>query len=208
MKEQSLNPCSQSRAGRYLLNRMTASDETLFQQHLEACEACRSHVDSVRRLARLVADEEAAPAANARRTPPARQAAGARLRLWAFASIAASILLAGGLYIYLFSGEYGEWRHAASVNSPVLGDRMVMDVKMVFPDRRTVTLGPADTLVFRWNREAHYELALRSGRHTVLSAKGEGRSCTPAAGIAAFRTVEWALMLDGKLFSGTVYFDH
>jgi hypothetical protein len=200
MKTKISNPCSQRRAGRYLLNRMTEAEETLFQQHLEDCEACRSYVDSVRRLSGLVAGELPAYAGTSAIRKPAR--------LWTFASIAASILLAVGFSVYVFS-DGGGADHRTSVNHRTLGDREEMDAELIFPGQPADTLRAGELPAFRWNREAAYELVLRSGSQTLLKAKGNGRAYTPDAGsIKGYRALDWVLTLDGKPFNGTLYFNN
>lgn len=204
MKKQDSSPCSQSRAEKYLLNKMPACEETLFQQHLETCKGCRAYVDSVRRLSIFIADEELACVSMPLAPKPAKE-----IRLWSFASIAACLLLIGGLSVYVFQdGGYGLSHHRTSVNRQSLGDKEEMEVAVTFPGKDVVTVRAGAPLVFRWNKEANYHLILRHEKQIVVEAKGKGMNYTTSAGkIKGFRSLEWVLHLDGKQFNGKLYFN-
>jgi hypothetical protein len=185
---------------------MSPGEETRFQQHLEECNVCRAYVNSIRRLSCLIADEELVYAKTPLRKRPVRE----KTRLWSFVSIAACVLLVGGLSIYIFNdGGPGVLNHKTSVNRQAVADKEEMEVGMIFPDKEEVTVGEGDSLVFRWNREASYKLILRSGEQIVAEAKGEGGNYAPEADkIKGIHVLNWALTLDGKKFKGKIYFNN
>ncbi|MDR3268028.1 MAG: zf-HC2 domain-containing protein, partial [Tannerella sp.] len=43
--------CSRVGVERYLLNRMSPEEETLFQKHLHTCRACNAYLSAARNLA-------------------------------------------------------------------------------------------------------------------------------------------------------------
>jgi hypothetical protein len=205
MKKRVLHACDPERAGRYLLNRMRAEEETLFQEHLERCASCRAYVDAVRRLSAVVSDAE--PACTVRPSAVRRKAAGLRLRT--LASLAACFLLLGGLAVY-FAGEGGGEMsgHRTSVHRRTVGDRDSVEVEMLFPRGKHTLMRSGETPVFRWNREAAYELTLRSRGRRVAHLRGEGSVCRPeAVRLRGLRELEWSLRLDGRLFEGTICFN-
>ncbi|MDR0431591.1 MAG: hypothetical protein LBH58_14115 [Tannerellaceae bacterium] len=182
---------------------MSPEEETLFQQHLEKCNQCRAYIDSIRRLSCLIADEELAYT----QAPPVRKPEKRKMMLWSFVSIAACILLIGGIFINVSNNGVSD--HKTSVNRRVMANKEEIELRMIFPGKEVETIRKGDVLVFKWSREANYKLVVRNGRQIVIEARGESNHYTPNAGrIKGFHVLNWTLILDGKEFKGKIYFNN
>jgi hypothetical protein len=195
--------CPRMLVERYLLNQMLPEEEAAFQEHLEACEVCRSYLQEVRSLSRLVIEEE-------KEVPVIRR----RLFTWLLA--AAGILLLVGIPV--FWGNY-----AARDTDPIAGQggelhdllinhqhRAAVDyapVELLFPKQPACEVNLArEALVFKWSREAAFRLRLASEGKPVFEADSVGDSCAPDAGkLAAYKQVDWTLAIEGKEMKGIIY---
>ncbi|GHV51866.1 hypothetical protein FACS1894181_14360 [Bacteroidia bacterium] len=188
--------CSRMLVERYLLNQMQAEEEAVFQEHLEACGVCRSYLQEVRSLSRLVMEEKEEPTV--------------RRRLYVWLSVAAGILLLAGVSV--FWGNYaardaGGKPHDVHINHQRRASVDYAPVELLFPARPVceINLGK-EPLVFKWNREAAYRLRLASEGKLVFEADSVGDSCTPDVGkIAACKKLDWTLAIENKEMKGTIF---
>jgi len=198
--------CSQAQAGKYLLNKMTPDEETLFQSHLEACKTCQAYVNTVRRLSCLISDEEPAYLQTAAAT---KQQNAQKIRLWSIASIAASVLVILGISYAVFTNresESGVLAHETFIEQRTTADRMEIAVEMLFPDKEIVTMDADRPLVFKWNKETDYKLVVKHDNQLVLETEGFGELYELATkSMEGFTELDWVLTAEGQDFKGTIH---
>ncbi|GHT29813.1 hypothetical protein AGMMS49574_07610 [Bacteroidia bacterium] len=185
-----------------MLNKMSPGEETSFQEHLETCKACRTYVNSIRRLSCLIADEELAYTT----TPTVKRQVGRKkkIRLWSFVSIAACIVLIAGVSLYVSNN--GTPSHKTYINRQSKADRAEMELEMVFPDKAEIKLPAGRPVEFKWNREVEYKLVVRYGKRMIVEAEGNGSSYRmEAAWTEGLPALEWTLSAGGKELKGIIY---
>ena len=207
MKKQVFEYCSQVRAERYLLNRMSHEEETLFQIHLETCQACRSYIDSIRNLSNLILDDESvSPEISIRKTPEK----GKKIKLWSFISIAACILVVIGFSYSVFNnwdGRSGISTHTVYLDHQTKGDKAEMNIEMIFPQKEAVLLNTGTPLIFRWDMETNYRLVVLQGNQTLVENKGYGDhfSMPSVIKLEDPTVLDWVLTVDNKELKGKIY---
>ena len=95
MKLNTNNKCSRQLVEQYCLNQLDSEQETAFQEHLQHCETCRNYFNSIHTLAAFIGNEERAKLSLLRQRKKVK-----RYALYLRLSVAASVLLLVGLFIY------------------------------------------------------------------------------------------------------------
>jgi hypothetical protein len=197
------NFCSPLQTERYLLNRMTEEEETLFQQHLDTCETCRSYLKRVRDLSQAFREDDRPQTTLSRlrplKRPPVR---------YFFRAAAAGVLLVVGLSVFLsrrgqeYDGAHDlqiEHQHRAAVD---YADAL----EVSSPAQPVCTLDVRTTpLIFRWNRVTDYRLRITSGNRLVFTLDSVGDRYAPEpAAIAPYDSLEWTLEADETIIRGKI----
>ena len=206
MKKQIIDYCSRFQTERYLLNQMTQDEETLFQEHVETCKTCKSYLNSIRKLSCVVAEEELAYVGSAAHNSFGRVQ---KIKLWSIVSMAACISLVAGFSLYMYNSREHGYRtstHEVFINQQSKGDKAVIAVEMVFPDKEVVTLNFKTPLVFEWNREVAYKLTILNENNTVLEMEGFGNLCEPEfTKIEGYAVLDWVICIEEHEFKGRIY---
>jgi hypothetical protein len=199
------NSCTRVDAERYLLNQMTDDEETLFQQHLDTCETCRSCLRQVRSLAQALLGDDDRRTAVFRLRPFKRPP----LRYLFRAAAVGALLVAGGLSVFLSKRNAGsdgahdlriEHRRRAAI------EYADASLELLSPPYPVCTLDVRATpLLFRWNRATAYRLRITSGGRTVIAVDSVGDCYTPEpAAVAACDSLLWMLETEGQVIKGII----
>jgi hypothetical protein len=179
---------------------MSSGEETAFQEHLETCKACRTYVNAIRRLSCLTSEEELVYAAPAVEKP----AAGKRIRLRTFMSIAACIVLVVGISLYI--NNQGTSYHETYINTQSKADKAEMRTEMLFPDKEAIRSFADQPVVFLWSKEAEYRLVIRYGNKIIVEVEGYGAYYIPETKLlAGLPEFEWMLNFGDEEFKGRIY---
>ena len=207
MKKQTSEHGSQVQTERYLLNKMSPDEETLFQIHLEECEDCRSYVNTVRRLSCLIADEELGYTDMFAEKKEAK--VQKKLRFRSIISIAACIVLITGISIFLrdtLKDGYGGSIHETHINRQSKTDKVEMAIEMLFPDKEEVSLQAGQPLEFKWNKVTAYQLIVRHGDRTIVETGGFGEYyLLSAKKMKGLSVLDWVLVIENKEFKGKIH---
>ncbi|MDR1919943.1 MAG: zf-HC2 domain-containing protein [Tannerellaceae bacterium] len=206
MKESKSIDCSRIQTERYLLNRLSAEEETRFQEHLETCQDCRRYVDSVRTLSALMGGDELHYATHQRAEP---RKTARLLSLWPYISVAASVLLLVGISFYWVyrTDEYGTTSHETSINELSKGDLEEAPFQLLFPDKDTLSISTVKApLIFKWNKAVDYRLILRAGNQTLVEVESSGDSYTlEVEKLGNWPAIDWVLYVENKEWNGRIY---
>lgn len=113
--EQKNNICSRSEVERYLLNKMSADEETLFQQHLTTCQECNAYLQTLRNLAGFVGSDNMQQIDFGEE----KEKRSNRRSIYYWISTAASILLIFGISFYFLNkGSQEETTFLATTDTP------------------------------------------------------------------------------------------
>jgi hypothetical protein len=196
--------CSRAGVERYLLNRMSPEEETLFQEHLRTCRACNAYLSAARSLAGLVS-EEPLQQLTAPRKPASAFTVPLLLR---WVSVAACLLLVGGLTFYLSRRPVGE-PHDTYMQQQNRASVEYADTSWVLlsPEQLISTIHPAtdEPIVFRWNKESAYQIRLESEGQPVLAVDSFGVAYTLPAQAALYESLDWTLTIEGKALKGRIF---
>ena len=224
--------CSRTSVERYLLNRMSTDEETLFQEHLYTCDACRVYLSSLRNLAGMSNDEATNPAIMTVKMP--KPAAETREKKqtkvfplsvtmrWMLA--AACLIPVGGILLYSFLREPGiahntqimhqnrasvEYADTSGSNLSLSGDTIIVhdSLYLFSPDQPSCIIDPTEEeIVFRWNRESGYQLLLEVDGKTIANIDSVGTACTVDSALAIkYEHLDWTLTIEGKELKGKLY---
>ena len=218
--------CSRTSVERYLLNRMTAGEETLFQEHLCTCNTCRDYLNALRNVAGIIHEESPEtsvltlkkPAVATRKKKPATVfPLSVNMRR---IMLAACLIPACAIILYRFLHEPGiphdtqiMLQNKASVEyadtlSLTEGTVIELDtLYLLFPAQPVSTVNPArEEIIFRWNRESDYQLRLEANGKTVVTIDSTGMACTIDSSLAVrYEQLDWTLILEGKELKGRLY---
>ena len=207
MKKEISEYCSKAQAERYLLNKMSPDEETLFQMHLESCRDCRKYVDSIRNLSYLLSDETPVFMGTfSKKNPETKK----RIRLWSYVSIAACILMIIGVSHSIFkyrNGGFGNSTHITHIDYQSKADKADMKLKMVSPKKEIMLLYPGIPIVFKWNMVTYYKLVVLQADQTLVETIGFGDSYI----MSLFTKIEdstdlnWILVAEDNELKGTIY---
>jgi len=209
MIKQDSKYCSKINTEKYLLNKMSSEEETIFQMHLEECIGCRTYLNLIRNLSCVIAEEELVYA----------KISGAKTKikvktvpLWSFFSIAASIIIIIGITFTIFNkreSQFGITTHDTYINTIYKADKSTTVEEMLFPDKEEITLNSSKPLEFRWKRETNYELKVFEGRKTVLDVTGFGDHFFPLI-VEKDKSfmLDWLIKIDNDEFRGVIYINN
>ena len=197
--------CSRTSVERYLLNKMTSSEETAFQEHLHTCSACKAYLDAIRNVAMLVSDESLPTLYP---TPHTLHPVYSIKKILhsPFFSIAACLLLICGTGIYLLIRNSEGVPHETHIMHRDRASTAYADTTwtLLSPAQPVDIVNPAEEpVVFRWDRESAFRLQLEAGGKTVADITGTGTTCTfDSALVTRYEQLEWTLSIVGNKRKG------
>jgi len=219
--------CSRTSVERYLLNRMTTDEETLFQEHLPTCNSCSGYLKVLRNVAGIDSDESlhAEDTPQEMLKPPVVTHEKKQARIlplsvtWRRIILAACLIPICLITLYCFLHEPGiahdphiNHQHKASVDytdtfTLTEGTVNSMDtLYLLFPTQPVCTVNPTkEDIIFRWNRECDYQLRLETDGKTVATIDSMGMTITiDSSLVVKYNQLEWTLILGGKKLKGTL----
>ena len=214
--------CSLTSVERYLLNKMSTDEETLFQEHLHTCSACGAYLSSIRNLAGIKNEKSLSPTAMRlkKRQVPLIFLSTNLLRVMA----AACLLPVCVILLYKYLREPGIpsdtqiiYQNKASVAyvdtscfSRSLSDKQANRLDTLFllsPTQPVSIVYPAEEeIVFRWHGESSFQLKLEANGKIVAYIDSVGTNCTIDSSLAACHEyLDWTLAIEGKKRKGRLY---
>lgn len=128
--EQKKHTCSRVEVERYLLNKMSFDDETLFQEHLVTCRECRLYLQAIRNLSGFAGEGDLQNITSPEKKKDLKT--GKRIYYWV--SVAAGILLVFGLSFYFLNRQpQDDANRLAGTGVPA--DTLVTPQEIVLPDQ-------------------------------------------------------------------------
>ena len=192
--------CNREQVGRYLLNRMTAEEETRFQQHLAGCKSCRQYMGQIRSLASLLKEEELGGLSLCR-----NERTNNIKRYWI--SIAASLLLLVGLSVFWFVRRTSGEVYPTSVMYKNRATYEQTDNQVVSPNQKTVQVKGYQDVCFRWDTEATFHLKIKDGVTVLFEIAGKGSEYVlPVKNYSAYPSLHWDLTVGEQSYSGELIF--
>jgi len=194
--------CYRTSVERYLLNRMTAGEETAFQQHLCTCHTCRDRLNAIRNLSMIVGEEW--PAIRKKKLAPTISMS-TNMR-WAL--VAACLLPVFGIFLHKTLHRQGI-PHETRIMIQNRADVEYVDTywELISPAVPVSTVDPvAEEIVFRWNRESAYRLLLEADGRTIADIDSTGTAYTIDPALASrYEQLDWTLTIAGKEQKGRLF---
>ena len=207
--------CSRTSVERYLLNRMTTGEETLFQEHLHACDACRDYLCAIRNVAGIIYDESPEPEAIIRKMPEPEVATRKKMRTPVLSMtvtmrrimLAACLIPVCVIMLYRFLREPGTPHDTHIMYQNKASVEYADTLLLFFPTQPDCIVNPAkEEIVFRWNRESDYRLRLEADGMTVATIDSTGMDCRIDSSLAVrYEQLDWTLILAGKELKGRLF---
>ena len=205
--------CSRASVERYLLNRMTTDEETLFQEHLLVCDTCKGYLNILRNVAGISNDELTESEAIIREMPKPESMNEKKKRTTALSVNMRWVLLAACLIpiclimLYQFLREQGVPHDTHIMRQNKASVEYADTLTLFFPAQPDCIVNPSKAeIVFRWNRESDYRLLLETAGKTVATIDSVGISYTVDTSLALrYEQLDWTLVVAGKELKGRLY---
>lgn len=207
--------CSRTSVERYLLNKMTPDEETLFQNHLDTCNDCRDYLDIIRNVAGICKDEMPDMAVNIPKIPKSKvitpiKKLSAAIHLpvsMRWVMLAACLIPVCVIIFNRFFREPGIPHSTHIMHQNRATVEYADSISLFFPIQPICTVHPArEEIVFRWNIESDYRIQLESDGKTVVTITGTGMTCKiDSLQIILYEQLDWTLVLQGKELKGRLY---
>ena len=194
--------CSHTSVERYLLNRMTTGEETVFQEHLHTCNTCKVYLDTLRNLS-MILNEESPERTGIKQAPTFSLSATMR---WLM--VAACLLPLFGIMLYRLLHEPGTPHNTQITHQNKASIAYVDTTWVLFSPIHPVSIvNPAEEeIVFRWDRESAYCLQLEADGQTVAVIDSTGTACTIDPLLAVrYEQFDWTLTIGGKELKGRLF---
>ncbi|WP_293666675.1 anti-sigma factor [uncultured Parabacteroides sp.] len=200
------NICNKKQVERYLLNQMTEEEETLFQEHLIHCEACRSYMTEIRRLASIVGGEDLYYI----KTPSVTNGTVRIRHLKYWLSVGACLLLLIGISIFRHERQQTEkGLYPTSIEYRNRASNGKADIKLLFPDQDTVKIKHSQPVLFKWDSSCSFHLKVQYEDTTLFDVKGNGMEYSlPVTTLSPYPYITWDLTVDEQSYSGQILFSN